>query len=459
MREQQLDLRPFRSRIRLVRAWRGLAIGLLAGGAFGLVWAVLDFTGVWFAEWLWLALVFAGSGLLCALVGALLPVRDEAVARSVDRRAGLRDRLGTMIERKGAEESFDAAQRHDTEEHVAALKARAVYPVHMGRWQYVALATVALASLVFLLGNTWYNFDPEARKAKEELEKIAAQIERVAKPILDNKDATEEEKSFANELDAFARRMEKGKMTKEEAMQRANELAKQAEKLTRERTERAFEKMQTAREQMTLSKLADKGLDKKALDKLNMGERQKQLFQQLQQELGIDPKSGDNKFGQEQMDQLGLQQYDPSLLNLTEEQRDKLRELIQERLNDIDKKLATKNLTPDEMRSILESKKQLEEMQEQLDMTEEMRKALEEFMNSPEFKDIMKAVDKMRDAAQQVNDGQPLSEQQIQDLEQMLDDLEQKLEDSKYKEMVMGQMRAALEMLTAGKATCEAGGT
>jgi DNA repair exonuclease SbcCD ATPase subunit len=459
MREKQLDLRPFRHRIRLVRAWRGLAVGLLTGGAFGLVWAVLDLTGVWLAEWLWLGLVFAGAGVLCALVGAILPVRDDAVARSVDRRAGLRDRLGTMIERTGADESFDSAQRHDTEAHVAALKARKVYPVRMGRWQYVALVSVALASLVFLLGNTWYVFDADARKAKEELEKIAAQIERVAKPILDRKDATEEEKSFANELDAFARRMEKGKMTKEEAMQRANELAKQAEKLTRERTDRAFEKMQTAREQMTLSKLSDKGLDKKALEKLNMGERQQQLLQQLQKELGIDPKAGGDKFGKEQMDQLGLQQYDPSLLNLTDEERDKLRELIQERLNDLDKKLATQNLTPDEMKSILESKQQLQEMQEQLEVSDEMRKALEEFMNSPEFKDIMKAVDKMRDAAQQVNDGQPLSEQQIQDLEKMLDDLEQKLEGSEYKDMVMEQMRAALEMLKAGKATCEAGGT
>ena len=128
-------------------------------------------------------------------------------------------------------------------------------------------------------------------------------------------------------------------------------------------------------------------------------------------------------------------------------------------LNPLDKKLATQNLTPDELKSILESKQQLQEMQEQLEVSDEMRKALEEFMNSPEFKDIMKAVDKMRDAAQQVNDGQPLSEQQIQDLEQMLDDLEQKLEDSKYKDMVMEQMRAALEMLKAGKATCEAGGT
>jgi hypothetical protein len=459
MREN-LDLRPFRRRVRLVRAWRGLAVGLLLGGVAGLAWAVLDATGVWLAEWSWLGLLFGGAGLVAALVGAALPVRDEAVARSVDRRAGLRDRLGTLIEREGADESFDAALRHDTELHVAGLRAARVFPVRLGRWQYVAASAVALASLVFLLGNTWYAFDPEAKKAKEELEKIAAQIERVAKPILEDKNATEEERSFANELDAFARRLEKGKISKDEAMKRANELAKQAEKLTKDRTQRAFEKMQTAREQMTRAQLGEKGLDKADLEKLNLDNKQRQLFEQLEKELGLDTKSGDDKFGRDEMDQLGMQQTDPSLLNLTDEERDKLRELIQKRLNDIERKMAdSQNLTEDEMRALEDSQQQLQELQEQLELSEEARKALEEFMNSPEFKDIMKAVQKMRDAAQQVNDGQPLTDEQIEDLEQMLDELEQKLEGSKYKEMVMDQMRAALEMLKAGKATCEAGGT
>jgi hypothetical protein len=460
MRDNPLDLRPFRLRVRIVRAWRGLAVGLLAGGVFGLVWAVLDLTGVWFTEWLWLGIVIGGCGLLCALVGALLPVRDDAVARSVDRRAGLRDRIGTFIERKDSTENFDDALRHDAEEHVAALKAKRVFPVRVGRWQYVAASVVALASLVFLLGNTWYVFNEDAAKAKAEMEKIAAQIERVAKPILDKKDATEDEKKFANELDAFARRLEKGRINKEEAIQRANELAKEAQKLTQKRTDQAFEKMQTAREQMTRSHLSDKGLDKATLDKLNLDQRQRQLLDKLQKELGIDPKQGDNKFGKEQMDQLGLQEMDPSMLNLTQEQRDQIREMIQKELSDIDKQLAdARGLTADEMESLLESKKNLEEMQEQLEISEEARKALEEFMNSPEFKDIMKAVKKMREAAKQVSDGQPLTDEQVEELEQMIEDLDKRLEDSKYREMVIEQMKQALEMLKAGKATCEAGGT
>jgi hypothetical protein len=459
MQDNKLNLHPFRRRVRLIRAWRGLALGAIAGGLLGLVWAVLDLTGVWFTEWLWLALVFLAPAVLCALVAALLPVPNEAVARSIDRRAGLRDRLGTMIERQEAQDAFDAALRQDAEAHVSGLRARNVFPVRMGRWQYLGTCAVALASLVFLLGNTWYMISPEATKAKEEMEKIAAQIERVAKPILDRKDATEEEKSFANELDAFAKRLEKGRITKEEAMQRANELAKQAQKLTQQRTDKAFQNMQTAREQMSMAKLAEKGLTKAQLEKLNLNNPQKQLLDKLQKELG-NPRQGDNKFNQETMDQLGLQQMDPSMLNLTDEERDKLRELIQQKLNDLDKKLAnSQNLTEDELRELLEQQEQLQEMQEQLEISEEARKALEEFMNSPEFKDIMKAVKEMRDAAQQVANGEPLTDQQIEDLEQMIEELDEKLKDSKYREMVIEQLKAALEMLKQGKAVCEAGGT
>jgi len=453
MQDNKLDLRPFRRRVRVLRAWRGLALGLLLGGVGGLVWAVLDVTGVWFTEWSWLGLVFAGPAVLCALVALLLPVGDDAVARSIDRRAGLRDRLGTMIERNEAHDSFDEALRHDATRHVSELRARSVFPVRVGRWQYIAACAVALASLVFLLGNTWYVLSPEASKAKAEMEKIAAQIERVAKPVLDRKDATEEERDFANQLDAFAKRLEKGRMTKEEAMQRANELAKQAQKLSEKRTERAFEKMQTAREQLTMAKLGEKGLKKDQLDKLNLDSSQKQLLDQLQRELGPNQRQSDDKFNSETMQELGLQDMDPSLLNLTDEQRDMLREMIQKKLNDIDKKLAnSQNLTEDELQQLLDQKQALQEMQDQLDISEEARKALEEFMNSPEYKDIMKAVQKMRDAAQQVNDGKPLTEEQIKELEQMIEELAELLKDSKYRDMVIEQLKAALEMLKQGKA-------
>ncbi|MCH8977952.1 MAG: hypothetical protein IH945_01755 [Armatimonadetes bacterium] len=459
MKDSQLDLRPFRRRVRAVRAWRGLAAGLTAGGVLCLAWAVLDLTGVWFTEWAQLGVLVGALGLAGALVGAAWRVSDESVASSVDRRADLKDRLGTMIEREGLDDAFDDAQRHDAEAHLSALRAPRVFPVRVGRWQYTALAVTALASIVFLLGNSWYMLDPDARKAKAELEKIAAQIERVAKPLTEEKNTAlgADERALANEMRRFAKRLEKGRLNKEEAMQRANELVKQAQKLADKRVAQAQKQLQTARQQMTRMELERSGLDRKSLDRLNLPPMQQELLQQLKMQLNMQASPGDNKFDRATMQRLGLEDIDPSLLNLTEDQMDALRKMIDEQLRDIQRQLENaQNLTQDELNQLLQQQQQLQELQQSLELSEEARRILEEFMNSPEYQDIMKAVQELRDAAQQVYDGQPLTDQQIEELEQMLEELAEKLKDSEYRDMVMEQLRAALEQLKAGNALCAA---
>lgn len=458
MGNQPIDLRPFAKRVRLVRAWRGLAIGLLAGGALGLVWALLDLAGVYFTEWPLLVVLFLGSGLLACLVGALLPIKADAVARSVDKRAGLRDRIGTAIERSGASETFDAALVEDAIEKVLAIKAASVFPVKVGKWQYAAFCAVALASTVFLLGNAWPLLSPEVSKAKEELKKISLDIERVAKPIMERKDATDAELAFAKSLQDFAKRLDKGRIDKEEAMQRANELAEQAKKLTEKRIERSLKEVQTAREQMTRSELESKGLDSKQMETLN--DKNNELLKKMQSRMGKAGKMGDNKFSPAMMEQMGLQDIDPSLLNLTEKERESVEKYIKEELEKIEKQLKdSHNLTPDQLNKLYDDKANLEALKQALEISEKARKILEEFMNSPEYKDIMKQVNDLRKAAKQVADGKPLSEEQIKQLEKGLEELAEKLKDSKYREEVMEALRKALEELKAGHATCEAGGT
>ena len=133
MKQNPLDLGSFGRRVRLVRAWRGLAVGLLVGGALGFVWAVLDLTSVWFTELSQLAILFGACGVVGGLVGLLVPVRADAVARSIDRRARLQDRLGTSIEREDLSDDFDEEQRQDAAQHLSGVRARAVFPVRFGR--------------------------------------------------------------------------------------------------------------------------------------------------------------------------------------------------------------------------------------------------------------------------------------------------------------------------------------
>lgn len=462
MKNKLLELKPFRRRVRLVRAWRGLAVGLLIGGIAGLVWSVLDLAGLWFTEMAWLAILFGACGLFGALIGVLWPIAGDAVARSVDRRAGLQDRLGTILERGDAHEGFDDALREDAQAQVGALRAQSVFPVRVGRWQYSAIVLVVLASTVFLLGNNWYRIDADATKAQAELAKIAAEIERVAKPLEDKDDTmlSTDERALAEDLNRFAKKLERGRLTKEEAMKRANELAKQAQKLGQKRVEEAQKDLQTARRQMTMQQLAERGLDQESLENLNMNSQQQELLQQLKQEAGMKFSPSGEKFDEETMKQLGLEEFDPSLLNLSEDEIDQLSKMIAEKLQAIDEQMQNADsMSEEQLNSLLQQQQELREMQEQLEMSEEMRKALEEFMNSPEFQDIMDAVNELREAARQVGNGEPLTEQQIEDLERMLDQLDLDLDGSKYQEGVMEQLRAALEQLKTGSLSCDAAGT
>src|SRR5690348_9225544 len=92
------ELRRFSQRVRLVRSWRGLALGACFGAACSAVWAALDWAGVAFADWPQLAALVGASALTGAIMGFGLKVPSRALAMSIDRRAGLEDRLSTAME-------------------------------------------------------------------------------------------------------------------------------------------------------------------------------------------------------------------------------------------------------------------------------------------------------------------------------------------------------------------------
>lgn len=459
MNNLPIDVRPFARRVRLVRAWRGLAAGLLVGGIAGAVWSVLDLLGVAFTKWLWLGVLCGGTGFAFALVCLAWRVDDGAVARSIDRRAGLRDRIGTAIERSEQNDEFDEALRQDAKKCGESLKAASLYPVKVGRWQYLALCSMALASIVFLLGNAWPLASPEARRAKEELEKISQDIERVAKPIIERKDATSEEKALANDLQDFAKRLEKGRIDKEAAMQRANELAKQAQKLADKRVEQTMKSVQTAREQMSRSELASKGLDDKKLDSIKKSLQRSETLKSLMSKTGQSSKGGEDKFSQADLDDMGLSDLDPELLNMDQATRESIEKYLQERMQEIEKAIKDQKLTADQRAALKQELESLKQLQQELEISEEAQRILQEFMNSPEFQDIMKEVAKLRKAAKQVSEGKTLTKEQIKELEKGLEELAQKLKDSKYRKEVMDALRKALEQLKAGNLDCDAGGT
>lgn len=244
-----LDLTPFRRRIRLVRAWRCAAVGACGGAGVSLVLAALDYFGVLDATPALLAAPVA-LGLLGGVGRALVErLPDLAVARSVDRRGQLADRLTTAAEISPASGGLAQALSHDAHEKALSLRAGALYPVRFGRWHTGLLALAMLCAFVYLLGNTTLFKSAQAKADAAELRHSAAEVQRVARPVLEDAkraDASPGQKELARELNKFTSDLRKGRLSKQQALVKANQLANQAQTLEKSRGAALAQSVQAA---------------------------------------------------------------------------------------------------------------------------------------------------------------------------------------------------------------------
>lgn len=233
-----LDLKPFRRRIRLLRAWRLAAIGGCIGAGAAILLAALDFFGVLYVrDWLLAAPVAAGIA-----VGALRAVfekmPDSVVARSMDRRGGLEDRLATAAEVPETAGPMAEAQHEDAAEHLTNLRPSALYPLRAGRWQGSLLALSLLTAAIFMLGNSAILKTAKQKQEIGEMKRAAADVRRVTKPILQDAKlphAKPGEQQLARRLDKFQKDLDRGRMSKQEALVKANKLAEESKKLEQKR--------------------------------------------------------------------------------------------------------------------------------------------------------------------------------------------------------------------------------
>jgi hypothetical protein len=266
-RGADLNLAPFRRRIRLLRAWRCAAIGGCAGAVAAAVMAAVDYFNIRYFE-PWMLAIPVGAGVAAGIVKAVFErLPGEVVARSVDRRGRLNDRLTSAVEIPAVTGSLSAALHEDAASKVGPLRPSALYPIRPGRWHGAFVCLAILAVLVFLLGNAPFLKSAQARHDASELKKAAVEVERVVKPVLDDAkrpDAEEPEKALAHKLDRFGSELKKGRMSKQEALLKANQLAEEARKLETRRSQTLASSVmgaQTAAAQ--LGKMSDKaGLEK-----------------------------------------------------------------------------------------------------------------------------------------------------------------------------------------------------
>ncbi|MCK4323928.1 MAG: hypothetical protein KAW89_05310, partial [Armatimonadetes bacterium] len=174
-----------RRRVRLLLAVRLATLGIaVLAGAAAVVVLLLKLGDIWYLILLpevALAAVVVGA-LVAALVWAL---PNRTMAASVDRRLGLRDRLGTAVQLTATPRpsGMEEAMISDALHHLRRVRTEEAYPLRVYRSTKVAgLSLVALLAVQVLPIPPLF-VSTQQREDKALLRKQAAKIEPVAKKL------------------------------------------------------------------------------------------------------------------------------------------------------------------------------------------------------------------------------------------------------------------------------------
>jgi hypothetical protein len=308
----------FRSRIRVLRAWKLASLGGSAGCVASIAALIGDWNNLWDAP-AWLLIGLPAIGMLSGACVALVErYSDAQVARSIDRRAKLEDRLTTAYEAPEGNE-FLPAVRDDALEHLGSVKPGQIFPMRFQRPQLAFAALIAAVALVYLLADTDLLRPLAARLEAEQLKQAAVEVEQVAKPFLlqaDRPNASTDEKKLAANIESFTRDLNKGRMSKEEALERANQLAAEAQQIEAQRAlamSQSLDSAKTAGDQ--LQQMANKAAMSKT-DSAQLADRASALQQQL---ASLQQQIDDAKSGRSNVSELQLNAMEQKLAELQKE--------------------------------------------------------------------------------------------------------------------------------------------
>ena len=416
----------------MVRAWKSAAIGATLGAAGAAAYATAGWLGYADPEPIQLVIGIAGSALLGAVIGAVRPVKDAALRASVDRRAGLENRLTASA----VDVDFVEEIRADAESKLANVKPSAIYPVRLGRWHAGAVAATMLAASIFLIGSTPILLSPQEKAARAELAKKGKVLERITKETFQDAEAEKKlspaERRLLEDARRLQRDLERNRIRPEEALQKANELQRKAVELAKQsaqesqkylvQAETAMEKMERAElEKAGLSQVSPQMLQMPQAERKQMQAKAEQKLKELQQQLAD----------------------------------------IQKRLDEIKKKLEQKGLSAEERKKLEEEKKALEaqkkrleeeakaakELADALKLSEEAKSVLEKMRNHAVMEEIRALARQMaKESQQSAKTGQPkLTKEQLEELRRRMEELLAKLEDDAAMEEYLKQLLEAMK--------------
>ena len=464
----QETLKKAARRIRLLRGWRGFGFGLFVGALMALAWVALDLAGAWLTEWAWMGALVGTCAAVGLIVGWALPLHEKSVARSLDDRAQLKDRTTAVLETSASGSQVAEDIQREAAGRLEGVDVNKAYPFRFGPWVASACGCLVVAGAAFWVVNSGVLLSEEQKKDMEKLADVAAQVERIAKPLEEKTvdvDPGREEKDLAKRMVDMARKMERGRMDEEEAMRQAEQLTNDARKLAAERFDLAQNQMISWQQQMAKQEFEKAGLDQEKLDELNMSPEELALMQQMQMERGIDPESdaqNSERLDSQMLDNMQLSDAAKEMLKMTPEERDALKDSMQQEMAEMQSKMDSGELSESEMQELSERMKQMQELMKDLQLSEEVYEAMRQMMESETYRELQRLMAEMMEAQEQVESGEPMTQEEMDDfaerLQQMMEDLEEwaeMMDDPEFRQMVVDQMQDMLEAIKRGELTFE----
>lgn len=432
----QLDahsLRTFEFRVRLARAFRGMAYGLVAAGLLGLVLVAADYLGWIVVTWQtlgWLTAGFVATGLA---VGLLTPLNHAALAQSVDRRADLKERLQTSFESPAG--FFGEAQIQDTSVSVAGLRAARLYPFKLSKWHLAGVALLAMAGGFFAFTTGVIVLSKNKAENLEKAKTEAERVERISKPLIEDEgklghDALDLE--YLKQLEAYRRELKRGRLNEEQAADKLGNLNNSNQSNTEKQWSQFVSQSQTAQEALA-----------------------KSLSQKMASQSGL---------SKEEAQAAMSQMKDMMSKGMSSEQIQAKANELSQKLAELEKKMAEiqkEMLKPGaNMKALQQQLKGLQQQALDVKLSQKTLEWLEKVARNPEFKKLMELLAKLQ--KQQGQQPSSQDQQQAQLTQQQLEKMEREMEELATKfptdEDIKRLIQQIMEALKNGRRACRGAG-
>lgn len=443
----------FRMRVRLLRAWRFGMLGLFAGSLIALLATGADRLG--WIEFLpmWSVIPVAGLLVIGAILGALWPTSDLALARSVDRRTGNFDRLGSALQTDESE-TFAPLLAEDARQSIETMHPRSVFPFRWRRIDFAACGSCLVLSAAIYALQTDLLLSPGQKVAKKEMERVSAQVERVVRDLEKQNPSDPELKKLAAELRRFERDLERGKIGKEEALQKAQQLADEAKQLTAKRIEKAAEKADRIQARVLQEQFEKAGGDLGALKDLKLDRIEQMAMREMME------KSGASKMPSENLDEkilksLGMDDSTSEMMKLTQQQRAELGRAMAEERQELQQKLENSSLSEEQRKSLEQKMEALEQLAQKLQMSDDVKKALQELQNMKEIKEMQEAMRDMQQMQEKLERGEMPTDEDIERMQKAMEELAKQMQDPEMRKLMQEAMKEMVEAMKSGQISAQ----